>query len=300
MDSTSIRIQPMDRSDYKIFTEGVIAGLTVPNRLIRSATWDPSILGSRQMTEDVLNLYRNLAIGGVGLIITGGFPVYRECFPEEETDKSVHLYVDLRINGLEKMARVVRQSRPNCKIVAQLEIGYLESGPSPIPTSFSNKPVRALSVDEIEQIVACFVTAITDMQDAGFDGIQLHAAHGGLLSRFLSPYTNQRQDSFGGTPEKRSNIVREIVAGARKHVGNFPYELACAWEGGIGRVMYRPLAERKAFMDRYMEQVMGGYTRENTLGSAWLDRMPLFLRLIQMQELMHYAQYLDEPDAVNF
>jgi 2,4-dienoyl-CoA reductase-like NADH-dependent reductase (Old Yellow Enzyme family) len=212
----------MDRSAYKIFTEGVIAGLTVPNRLIRSATWDPSILGSRQMTEDVLNLYHNLAIGGVGLIITGGFPVYREGFPEEETDKPVHLYADLRVKELEKMARVVRQSSPNCKIVAQLEVGYLESGPSPMPTSFSNKHIRALSVDEIEQIVACFVTAITDMQDAGFDGIQLHAAHGGLLSRFLSPYTNQRQDSFGGTPEKRSNIVREIVARARKHVGSFP------------------------------------------------------------------------------
>ena len=76
----------------------------------------------------------------------------------------------------------------------------------------------------------------------------------------------------------------------------FMYELACAWEGGIGRVMFRPLADRRAFMDRYMEQVMEGYTRENMLSEEWLDRMPLFLRLIQMQELMHYAQYLDEPD----
>jgi Ser/Thr protein kinase RdoA (MazF antagonist) len=75
------------------------------------------------------------------------------------------------------------------------------------------------------------------------------------------------------------------------------YDLACAWEGGIGRVMFRPLAERQAFMDRYMEQVLMGYSRENTLSEAWLARLPLFLRLIQMQELMHYAQYLDEPDA---
>lgn len=74
------------------------------------------------------------------------------------------------------------------------------------------------------------------------------------------------------------------------------YDLACAWEGGIGRVMSRPLAERIAFMDHYMEQVMIGYTRENTLSDDWLNRLPLFLRLIQMQELMHYAQYLDEPD----
>ena len=88
----------MDRSHYKIFSEGSIAGFTVLNRLVRSATWDPSILTSRQMTEDVLNLYRDLALGGVGLIITGGFPVYRECFPEEETDKSVHLYADLRVH----------------------------------------------------------------------------------------------------------------------------------------------------------------------------------------------------------
>lgn len=76
----------------------------------------------------------------------------------------------------------------------------------------------------------------------------------------------------------------------------FMYDLACAWEGGIGRIMFRPLAERKAFMDRYMEQVMAGYCRENTLSDEWLNRMPLFLRLIQMMELMYYAQYLDEPD----
>lgn len=76
----------------------------------------------------------------------------------------------------------------------------------------------------------------------------------------------------------------------------FMYDLACAWEGGIGRTMFRPLAERKAFMERYMEQVMTGYTRENTLREDWLARLPLFLRLIQMQELMHYAQYLDDPD----
>jgi Ser/Thr protein kinase RdoA (MazF antagonist) len=76
----------------------------------------------------------------------------------------------------------------------------------------------------------------------------------------------------------------------------FMYDIACAWEGGIGRTMFRPLAERKDFMDRYMEQVMTGYNRENTLSDDWLARLSLFLRLIQMQELMHFAQYLDDPD----
>jgi len=76
----------------------------------------------------------------------------------------------------------------------------------------------------------------------------------------------------------------------------FMYDIACAWEGGIGRTMFRPLAERKDFMNRYMEQVMEGYNRENTLCAEWLDRLPLFLRLIQMQELMHFAQYLGNLD----
>ena len=76
----------------------------------------------------------------------------------------------------------------------------------------------------------------------------------------------------------------------------FMYDIACAWEGGIGRTTFRPLAERRDFMDRYMEQVMTGYNRENTLSAEWLNRLPLFLRLIQMQELMHFAQYLDDPD----
>jgi len=76
----------------------------------------------------------------------------------------------------------------------------------------------------------------------------------------------------------------------------FMYDLACAWEGGIGRVMYCPLAVRRTFMDHYMEQVMVGYTRENTISDEWMKRLPLFLRLIQMQELIHYAQYLNEPN----
>lgn len=76
----------------------------------------------------------------------------------------------------------------------------------------------------------------------------------------------------------------------------FMYDLACAWEGGIGRTMFRPLTERRDFMARYMEHLLTGYTRENTLSEEWLARLPLFLRLIQMQELVHYAQYLDDPD----
>jgi Ser/Thr protein kinase RdoA (MazF antagonist) len=76
----------------------------------------------------------------------------------------------------------------------------------------------------------------------------------------------------------------------------FMYEIASAWEGGIGRVMFRGLDERRSFMDRYMDQVMEGYNRENALAAEWLGRLPLFVKLIQIEEFLHYVRYLDDPD----
>ena len=76
----------------------------------------------------------------------------------------------------------------------------------------------------------------------------------------------------------------------------FMYEIATAWEGGIGRTMFSNLSDRKTFMDHYMEEVMEGYSRENSLSDEWLARLPLFIQLVQVEEFLHYAQYLDEPD----
>ena len=76
----------------------------------------------------------------------------------------------------------------------------------------------------------------------------------------------------------------------------FAYELASAWEGGIGRVMFSGLKERKAFMDHYMDQVLEGYASENDLADEWLARIPLFIKLIQLEEFLHYVQYFDHRD----
>ena len=77
----------------------------------------------------------------------------------------------------------------------------------------------------------------------------------------------------------------------------FLYELASAWEGGVGRIMFRGLRERKAFMDHYFEQVMEGYSQENELSDVWLARIPLFLKLIQIEEFLYFVQYIDGDDA---
>lgn len=77
----------------------------------------------------------------------------------------------------------------------------------------------------------------------------------------------------------------------------FAYELAAAWEGGIGRVMFDGLKERKKFMAHYMNQVLLGYSRENQLSAEWIEKIPLFIRLIQVEELLHYLRYFEDGDA---
>lgn len=76
----------------------------------------------------------------------------------------------------------------------------------------------------------------------------------------------------------------------------FMYEVALAWAGGTGRTMFRGLGERKLFMEHYMEQVMEGYNQANSLSAEWLERLPLFIKLIQVEEFLHYAQYLGKPN----
>jgi len=231
-----------------VFSEGQIGNLTLPNRLVRSATWDPSILESRKMTDEVLNLYGELAAGGVGLIITGGFPVYQEGRPDsKDPDRRTYSYDDLQVAGIDRLAAVVHSSGTGCKIVAQLEVGYVNAGPSDVPSPFQKDRLRPLSAAEIRQIIDCFVEATVKMKEAGFDGVQYHAAHGGLLSRFLSPYTNRRDDEYGGSVKNRARIVREIISGARKQIGDLPIliKMNCTdyVEGGIDVETFPGLAQ---------------------------------------------------------
>jgi 2,4-dienoyl-CoA reductase-like NADH-dependent reductase (Old Yellow Enzyme family) len=173
------------------------------------------------MTQEVLEHYRALAAGGVGMIISGGLPVtpkglFRRPLKEEVTCR------DVRIQGISEMPKVVHAVGNRCKIVAQLENGFLEKGPSDVPSPFRGKRTAPLAVEEIGTIVRCFVDAICWVKEEGFDGVQLHAAHGAVLSRFLSSHTNRRKDAYGGSTQKRCRIVREIVSRARSKVGDFP------------------------------------------------------------------------------
>jgi len=213
----------MRRDHYKLFSEGQIGPLTLPNRLVRSATWDPSILGPRRMSEDVLAVYRRVAEGGSGLIITGDVSVVPPgLLDQDEPVIPPDLYEQVRIEGYDRLVETVCRAAPGARMVAQISADYPGVAPSDIPSPWSHERPRPLTTAQVRAIVLCLAEVIAARQAEGFDGVQFHAAHGGLLSRFLSPYSNRRQDEYGGTTRNRAHIIREAVDRARQRVGDFP------------------------------------------------------------------------------
>lgn len=213
------------RNSYRVFSEGRIAGLRLKNRLVRSATAE-NAWRDGAITEEGVALYRNLAAGGVGLIMTGHMGVMPQ---GRANDFQTCIDDDRFIGSLRKIAAVVHATSKDCKVAAQLAHAGMQGqatervGPTETPwPRLKNKP-RALTTKEVEAIVAAFAQAARRAKEAGFDGVQFHAAHGYLLSSFLSPYTNTRTDKYGGSLEKRVAVIREIVEQARPLVGpDFP------------------------------------------------------------------------------
>lgn len=129
-------------------------------------------------------------------------------------------HADDMIPGLMKLARVVH-ANSEARIFLQLNhagratsadlIDAQPAAPSVVPIRLSGEIPRELSSDEIEELIELYTLAALRGQEAGFDGVQLHAAHGYLISQFLSPYTNQREDRWGGSAENRRRFLLEIM-----------------------------------------------------------------------------------------
>lgn len=295
----------MRRDSYRLFSVGKIGPLTLYNRLVRSATWDPSILNTHEMSDEVLDLYRELALGGVGLIISGGFPVFQEQTMRAASDKWIADYYDLKIDGIERMPRIAHKANQECKIIAQLENGNLSARPSVVDSPLVKRKVRPLTTEEIDDIIVCFVNAIVDMKSVGFDGVQLHAAHGGLLSRFLSSYTNRRDDAYGGSTSNRVRILREIVHKARRSVGNFPIliKMNCTdyLEGGINIDTFPELALEVEKVGVDAIEVSGGmweclFRSETELGFRPVPAPESHTRISNPKKQSYFLKFAEKLD----
>jgi 2,4-dienoyl-CoA reductase-like NADH-dependent reductase (Old Yellow Enzyme family) len=192
-----------------VFEESAINGLMLSNRFVRSATWDGLATDDDSCTSRMINLMAALAGGGVGLIITGHAYVHPD---GRHSPWQLGIYKDELIPGLQAMTAAVHERRG--RIAMQLGYGgaYL-----------SRSRVRGMTVQHFRDIAAAFALGALRAKEAGFDGVQILAAHGFLLSQLLCPRYNDRTDAYGGSIENRARALMEVLQAIRNTVGpNYP------------------------------------------------------------------------------
>jgi 2,4-dienoyl-CoA reductase-like NADH-dependent reductase (Old Yellow Enzyme family) len=172
-------------------------------------------------------LYGNLARGGVGLLITGHMYVH----PSGKAHPSMTgVYSDDLIPGLSTLADAVHAE--GGAVAMQINHAGRQSrgdllkdpvGPSDHPPAPPRSGARAMTVNEIEMLIDAYAQASRRAVSAGFDAVQIHAAHGYLISQFLSPLANRRTDEWGGSLENRTRFLKRVVSAVREQVGDdFP------------------------------------------------------------------------------
>ncbi len=214
----------------KLFETTEIKSLVLANRSVRSATW--SGVGDEQgfVTDNAVALYESLAEGGVGLIVTG----YQYVMTNgQQSPFMLGNYDQSHVPGLQRLASAVHAK--GGKIIPQLvHCGTLAGskffrpgdelwGPSAIVGPGGTETPKEMTPVEIRQLVEAYAAAAARSQEAGFDGIQLHGAHGYGLNQFISGAWNKRGDAYGGSTEKRYRFLGEVLEAVRAAVGrDFP------------------------------------------------------------------------------
>ncbi|MHA2283216.1 MAG: oxidoreductase [Promethearchaeota archaeon] len=210
-----------------LFSPKKIGDVQIKNRIVRSATFMHIAEKYGFIGDRYLKVYDELAKGGTGLIITGAVAVdptgtggpYQVC-----------LYEDSHMAGHKKLVDIIHDY-DETKIAPQIQhIGrvgvhpkYPTIAPSPVPYKITGITPRELTTEEVKEYIDKFIKTGVRAYECGYDLVQLHGAHGYFLTNFLSPYTNLRNDEYGGSLEKRTNVLREIYNGIKDEVGKqFP------------------------------------------------------------------------------
>ena len=208
----------------KLFETTEINGMKLANRFVRSATWEGMAADDGAVTPKLNDCMINLAEGGVGMIISSHAYVH----PLGQAGPwQLGVYKDELISGLKTMTQAVHEK--GGKIVMQLaHAGFFANakltGQTPLAPSnvegIAKGPRQELTVAEIKEIVAALAQGAGRAKAAGFDGVQIHSAHGYLLSQFLSPAFNKRTDEYGGDIRSRAKIHKEVLRAIRDTVGS--------------------------------------------------------------------------------
>jgi 2,4-dienoyl-CoA reductase-like NADH-dependent reductase (Old Yellow Enzyme family) len=209
----SILFKPLKLNDVQI-----------RNRFVHSATYEVMSLETGEVSDRLIKRYQTLARGEIGLIIPG----YMYIHPTGRAYKyQTGIHTDDMIPGLKKITDAIHKE--GGKIMFQLVHAGRQTtkaviGSTPIaPSSRGRDPInfvkpREMSSDEIQDVIRAFGAAAKRAVKAGADGIQLHAAHGYLISQFLSPFFNHRKDEWGGSELNRFRFLKEVILNVRESI----------------------------------------------------------------------------------
>jgi 2,4-dienoyl-CoA reductase-like NADH-dependent reductase (Old Yellow Enzyme family) len=220
----------MNRFD-NLFSTIRIRGMELSNRVVMPPMG--TLLGNPDGTvsEAVIAYLKRRAEGGPGLIMTEIVGVHPNGL---SINTQLSAFDDRFIPGLKRLVDVAHER--DIKIAMQIHHAGRESffmlaegkaiGPSAIPSLIYGMPPREMTEEDIGEIITAFGSAARRAREAGFDAVEVHGAHGYLLTQFLSELSNQRTDGYGGSMKNRARFVTEILAEVRKEVGdNFPISL---------------------------------------------------------------------------
>lgn len=206
-------------------------GTVIRNRLAKSSMSEALATYDNHVTPLLVQLYRRWAQSGIGMLITGNVMIDRRALGEPgnvviEDESDLAILKEWATAVTEQgTALWIQLNHPGKQSPKGLNITNLS--PSAVPfrsdmTAFFETP-REATTEEIDDIIQRFGQSAAICKKAGFSGIQIHGAHGYLISQFLSPHHNQRTDEWGGSPEKRRRFVLAVYAAIRKQVGDdFP------------------------------------------------------------------------------
>ncbi len=207
-----------------LFRPGYIGRKRIKNRLIMS----PMVSGlavDGQVTDSLLEHYEARARGGVGMIIVEAAcidaPIGREGFAQLALDNPKYIPGLYRLSETIKMhgaAAFIQLLHIGREVTPFVIDGNQPVAPSEIPCKIIRSVPRALTTEEVKELVQKFADSAYYASRAGFDGVELHAAHGYLLNEFLSPNANHRTDEYGGSLENRERFLLECVQAIKKQV----------------------------------------------------------------------------------
>jgi 2,4-dienoyl-CoA reductase-like NADH-dependent reductase (Old Yellow Enzyme family) len=212
---------------YQLWESATLGPLTLKNRVVRSATNEHLSQADGGLSQAWLDTYLELAQNEVGLIITGHFAVDRR-YRADEGQTVLDEASDLSL--LEQAAAGVHAA--GGVLVAQLSHSGWKA-----PQAVNGRPPKGpadFQLDELDQLVEQFTLAARRCQAAGLDGVQIHTAHGYLLSNFLNPQENSRTDGYGGSLENRFAIIQRILSSIRQACGDQFALLVKADSNGCG------------------------------------------------------------------